>query len=522
MLFLAWCVLAGLAIANRNKGTGHPSQFPLKIGSNVQSNLLIDPDAFEDWITWQAGVAFEGILANIGGSGSLPNVMPGTCVASPSTFEPDYFYLWTRDSAISLHTLMGEYIAGGFSNDTLGTILKNYINSSYQLQRTINPSGDFNTGGLGEPKFEADGSPFTGSWGRPQRDGPALRALGLIEYIDSLIQLNGTDPSTLEPIFFNVVKPDLDYTVQNWNSSGFDLWEEIDGFHFFTASAQYLALSRASSLLQIFAAGCDDGTFELYKEQASLLGSFIESFYDDSKGFIVETPSNKRRDGLDTAIPLAMQLSQWAHNSGSGAKHSDSIAGISVDSPHFVATLCTLIDIMAGLYPLNSQRLAQFPPSLHKYVGVAVGRYPEDIYDGVSTSIGNPWFLCTASIAHNLYLLAQKLVSMPSNYVLHLTSPGGCLYTKFIRRRSTILPRSEPEYMDLVNGISQYADSFLDVIREHRSYDDGAMSEQFSRYNGYMKGAPRLTWSYSAFYDAVSARSALKKMILSEPSDPVQ
>jgi glucoamylase len=45
-----------------------------------------------------------------------------------------------------------------------------------------NPSGGLGNGrGLGEPKFMADETPFTGSWGRPQRDGPALRATTMIE-----------------------------------------------------------------------------------------------------------------------------------------------------------------------------------------------------------------------------------------------------------------------------------------------------------------------------------------------------
>lgn len=45
-----------------------------------------------------------------------------------------------------------------------------------------NPSGDLSSGGLGEAKFHVDSTEFTGDWGRPQRDGPALRAAALIAY----------------------------------------------------------------------------------------------------------------------------------------------------------------------------------------------------------------------------------------------------------------------------------------------------------------------------------------------------
>lgn len=41
-----------------------------------------------------------------------------------------------------------------------------------QLQVLENPSGTFETGGLGEAKFNVDGSAFTESWGRPQNVSP--------------------------------------------------------------------------------------------------------------------------------------------------------------------------------------------------------------------------------------------------------------------------------------------------------------------------------------------------------------
>src|SRR4051812_39511135 len=34
-------------------------------------------------------------------------------------------------------------------------------------------------------------------------------------------------------------------------------------------------------------------------------------------------------------------------------------------------------------------------------VGTAIGRYPEDIYDGINKSNGNPWVLCTV---HDVFI----------------------------------------------------------------------------------------------------------------------
>lgn len=66
--------------------------------------------------------------------------------------------------------------------------IQNYITSQTHLQTVSNPSGDLSNGeGLGEPKFNVDMTAFTGAWGRPQRDGPPLRATAMITYANWLI-----------------------------------------------------------------------------------------------------------------------------------------------------------------------------------------------------------------------------------------------------------------------------------------------------------------------------------------------
>lgn len=71
-------------------------------------------------------------------------------------------------------------------SDHLQVIL-DFINSQTTLQTVSNPSGDLFSGGLGEPKFHVDESAYQGDWGRPQRDGPALRATALISFGQWLI-----------------------------------------------------------------------------------------------------------------------------------------------------------------------------------------------------------------------------------------------------------------------------------------------------------------------------------------------
>jgi glucoamylase len=76
-----------------------------------------------------------------------------------------------------------------FRNGNLGlqTVIEEYVNSQAYLQTVSNPSGGLSSGGLGEPKYNVDMTAFTGAWGRPQRDGPALRATALIDFGNWLI-----------------------------------------------------------------------------------------------------------------------------------------------------------------------------------------------------------------------------------------------------------------------------------------------------------------------------------------------
>ena len=68
--------------------------------------------------------------------------------------------------------LVDNFIQGNFG---LQSEIESYISAQAYLQTVSNPSGGLSTGGLGEPKFNVDETAFTGAWGRPQRDGPALR-----------------------------------------------------------------------------------------------------------------------------------------------------------------------------------------------------------------------------------------------------------------------------------------------------------------------------------------------------------
>lgn len=80
--------------------------------------------------------------------------------------------------------LVDNFLAG---DTDLEKAIQNYVTSQAILQTVGNPSGGLSTGGLGEPKFHVDKTEYTGQWGRPQADGPPLRAIAMIGYAKHLI-----------------------------------------------------------------------------------------------------------------------------------------------------------------------------------------------------------------------------------------------------------------------------------------------------------------------------------------------
>ena len=68
----------------------------------------------------------------------------------------------------------------------------------------------------------ADLTQFTGAWGRPQRDGPPLRAIAMIAYANYLVDNGSTD--TAKDVVWPIIRNDLSYTTEYWSQTGFDLW----------------------------------------------------------------------------------------------------------------------------------------------------------------------------------------------------------------------------------------------------------------------------------------------------------
>ncbi len=368
----------------------------------------------------------------------------GSVAASPTK---EYQYHWTRDAALT-HQALFEVYQNSNSQALKSQILKAFQQWVGFEKRAV--SNAIQAGlGSGEPKFQLNGEIFKGEWGRPQNDGPAVRALVMSEWALELIKMGQKDwvlrnlyrPEIPSP---QIIKSDLEFTAVNWNKASFDLWEEIKGLNFYTLSMQRKSLLIGAELAQQLN---DPGAAKYYLEQAQLILNLMNQYYNQQLGYIVAIRNQvdgwgHKNSNLDVAVVL-----------GTIQGFLD-LTYLSPNSKKVLQTAQKLEDVFMQIYPINKNK--QVP---------VIGRYSEDVYDGFGFSGGNPWFISTHAHAE-LY----------------------CKLAKFSQR-------SNQAYVQ--KGLK-----FLARTLEHRNQQTGEMSEQLSRNNGYLVGVSHLTWSYASFITA--------------------
>ncbi|KAL7919963.1 glycoside hydrolase family 15 protein [Trichoderma austrokoningii] len=426
-------------------------------------------------------IALADLLCNIGSAGSCAaGANSGIVIASPSKTNPDYFYTWTRDSALVFKCIVDTFVNS--YSASLQTEIENYINAQAIVQGISNPSGSLsgNGAGLGEPKFNVDETAFTGAWGRPQRDGPALRAIALITYSKWLI--NNGYQSTANSIVWPIIQNDIGYVAQYWNQTGFDLWEEVNGSSFFTVANQHRALVEANALATTLGR-----SLPYAQNQAAQALCFLQSFWSPSQGYIIANINqNNGRSGKDSNTLL-------------GSIHTFDPEG-NCDASTFqpcsdraLANHKVVVDSFRGIYGINS--------GIPEGTAVAVGRYPEDSYQG-----GNPWYLNTLAAAELLY---DALFQWNRIGAITVTSTSLAFF-KDLDSSITVgtYSSSSSTYTTLYNAISNYADGFVNNVAQY-ALSNGSLAEQYNRNNGQPLSANDLTWSYAALLTAAARRSGI-------------
>ncbi|KAL7937456.1 glycoside hydrolase family 15 Glucoamylase [Trichoderma chlorosporum] len=446
-------------------------------GSNGLSDIT--KRSVDSFISTETPIALNNLLCNVGPDGCRAfGTSAGAVVASPSTVDPDYFYMWTRDSALVFKNLVDRftqtYDAG------LQRRIEQYISAQVTLQGISNPSGSLSDGsGLGEPKFELTLSQFTGNWGRPQRDGPALRAIALIGYSKWLI--NNNYQSTVSSIIWPIVQNDLNYVAQYWNQTGFDLWEEVNGSSFFTVANQHRALVEGATM-----AATLGHSGSSYSSVAPQILCFLQRFWVSSGYINSNINSNDGRSGKD-ANSLLASIHTFDPSLGCDASTFQPC------SDKALSNLKVVVDSFRSIYGVNS--------GIPAGTAVAIGRYPEDVYFN-----GNPWYLATFAAAEQLY---DSLYVWKQAGSITVTATSLAFFQELVPGVAAgTYSSSSSTYTSIINAVSTYADGFVSEAAKYVPAD-GSLSEQFDKNTGTPLSAVHLTWSYASFLTAASRRAGI-------------
>lgn len=291
------------------------------------------------------------------------------------------------------------------------------------------------------------------------------------------------DATYTKNITDTIVKPDLDYVAANWDSLGFDLWEEQNELHFFTAMVQARALREGALFLS--AAG-DNSSAAYYSQEEAQLSILIESFWNSTGTGTFDAHLNLTASGKSTGADCANLLAS-IHGSDAGAIYKPS-------SSKILASASTLLDEFTGLYPIDASNTKGT---------VSVGRYPGDVYDGIQTSQGNPWFLCTSAMAETLYLAAAEFAK---NGTIAIDDINLNFFKKISPSATSGSIYTGSNTTTLISSLRSYADGFLALEQQHVG-QNYSMAEEFNRTTGAQQGARDLTWSYAAFVTAARARA---------------
>ena len=149
------------------------------------------------------------------------------------------------------------------------------------------------------------------------------------------------------------------------------------------------------------------------------------------------------------------------------------------------------------MYPINK--------NLPSYLGNAIGRYPEDTYNGNGNSQGNPWFLAVTGYAELYYRAIKEWISNGGVTVSSISLP---FFKKFdssaISGKKYTVGTSD--FNNLAQNIALAADRFLSTVQFH-AHNNGSIPEEFNRTTGLPTGARDLTWSHAAVITASYAKA---------------
>lgn len=420
---------------------------------------------------------------------SEPGVVLAAAPLPISHFSQDYTFHWMRDAALSMQVILQlAKEASPQDKPAYEILLKNYVAFESRAQHQPSKPGEDT---LGQPKFNIDGTVWDEHWGRPQNDGPALRAMTLMQIQAYFASKAGNHVSEGVPLV--AIKNDLDYVCETLNAPTYDLWEEVqDTDHFYTRMVQRKSLLLGADFMRSFHS---NEAAKQYAETATTLTNQLIAHWNESLGAYTETLDqlNQKGGGLDSSVLLGV-----LH----GQPGLDDDEPLSLADPKVMSTVAHLRLAFAALYPINASHLH----------APLMGRYPTDIYDGDQFVHGNPWVLITNALAEYDYRLAAFYLRHGN---IDVTATNRIFFEALMGRkhwRAQVVKSSSSEFRELVDALVAEGDQLLLTVKKYQqTYPDGStlhFSEQIDRERGVPVSAPDLSWGYASFLTALHAREA--------------
>jgi len=321
-----------------------------------------------------------GIVKTRPGFDQTIRPLPGAVVASPIPAsydpDPDYFFHWYRDSAIVIDALrllhargqagaeaprlFGEFVrfsaglarldgravasASGQWRSRVAADFVPFLRPDAELRRV---HGDAIAG---ETRVNPDGTLDITHWGRPQNDGPALRALAVLRWMRDVSLDDG-----LLTACEGLLRDDLRFTRAHCREPCFDIWEEERGLHYFTLLVSAQALADGADWLD--ARGESAQATNLRTEGQTIRGT-LDGYWLADRGYY-------RSRTLESGEPSAKELDIAVILAALQA--ADDSAAHSVRDPRIHATLGVLDSVFEADYPINHGRPAVRGPALGRY-----------------------------------------------------------------------------------------------------------------------------------------------------------
>jgi glucoamylase len=351
-----------------------------------------------------------GIVKNRPGFAQTVRPQKGSIVASPVLGaydpEPDYFFHWFRDSAVVIDALRILFEDNGLDGDFFAHFA-DFVRFSLSLQdldgRTpsaphwrdaIAPDyrqyarADAELAAargealLGETRVNPDGTLDISKWPRPQYDGPAMRAVALLQWQDT-VRLENELAAAVDAL----LRADLRFTRSHWREASFDIWEEEKGHHYYTLRVSARALEAGADWFErrgelADATSCRSETKAILRT----LDGFWREDLQFYKSRILESQAPSAKE-LDISVIFAA-----IHAGGDSAAHS-------VRDPRMHATLARLEALFDAEYAINKNRGAACGP--------AMGRYAGDVYYS-----GGAYYFSTLAAAEFCFRAAAQSPAM--------------------------------------------------------------------------------------------------------------